>query len=89
MAKVEKGANVKKKVSPTARKKRKSPLEMCKAIGRYFREVWSELRKVTWPTKKELTTYTIVVVAFLILMTGITFVMDFGLSNLFKLVIGV
>ena len=31
-------------------------------IARFFREVVAELRKVIWPTRKELLTYTAVVV---------------------------
>ncbi|HEY8496274.1 MAG TPA: preprotein translocase subunit SecE [Limnochordales bacterium] len=30
-------------------------------IGRYLREVRAELRKVAWPNRKELVTYTVVV----------------------------
>lgn len=33
-------------------------------INRFFREVVSELRKVIWPTRKELVTYTAVVLVF-------------------------
>ena len=33
-------------------------------IGGFFREVVSELRKVIWPTRKELLTYTSIVVVF-------------------------
>ena len=33
-------------------------------IARFFREVVAELRKVIWPTRKELLTYTAVVIVF-------------------------
>jgi preprotein translocase subunit SecE len=33
-------------------------------IGGFFREVVSELRKVIWPTRKELLTYTSIVIVF-------------------------
>lgn len=31
-------------------------------IGKFFRDSRAELRKVTWPNRKELVTYTIVVI---------------------------
>lgn len=31
-------------------------------IGKFLREARAELRKVTWPNRQELTTYTIVVI---------------------------
>ncbi len=46
-------------------------------IGRFFREVVSELRKVIWPTRTELLTYTVVVVSFLAVMTAIVVGLDF------------
>jgi len=46
-------------------------------IGRFFREVVSELRKVIWPTRKELLTYTAVVVSFLTVMTAIVAGLDY------------
>lgn len=46
-------------------------------LGRFFREVISELRKVIWPTRKELLTYTAVVVVFLVVMLAIVGTLDF------------
>ena len=46
-------------------------------IGRFVREVISELRKVIWPTRHELLTYTAVVVVFLTIMTAIVVGFDF------------
>ncbi len=51
-------------------------------IGRFFREVVAELRKVIWPTRKELLTYTAVVVSFLAVMTAIVTGLDFGFARL-------
>jgi preprotein translocase subunit SecE len=45
-------------------------------IGGFVREVFSELRKVIWPTRKELLTYTGVVVAFVTVMTAIVAGLD-------------
>ena len=50
-------------------------------IGGFFREVVSELRKVIWPTRKELLTYTAVVIAFVTVMTTIVAVLDYGFGK--------
>jgi preprotein translocase subunit SecE len=50
-------------------------------IGGFFREVVSELRKVIWPTRKELLTYTGVVIAFVVVMTTIVTVLDYGFGK--------
>src|SRR5690242_11882326 len=50
-------------------------------IGGFFREVVSELRKVIWPTRKELLTYTTIVIAFVAVMTTIVGFLDLGLGK--------
>jgi preprotein translocase subunit SecE len=47
----------------------------------FFREVVAELRKVIWPTRKELLTYTAVVVVFLVIMVSIVGLMDVGMAK--------
>ena len=46
------------------------------AIALYWRQVINELRKVIWPTRKELITYTTVVVVFVTVMTSIVSGLD-------------
>jgi preprotein translocase subunit SecE len=46
-------------------------------IARFFREVVAELRKVIWPTRKELLTYTAVVVVFVTVMLTIVAGLDY------------
>ena len=48
----------------------------------FVREVRSELRKVIWPTRKELITYTTVAVIFILVMVGIVSGIDTGLAKL-------
>ena len=43
---------------------------------RFLREVVAELRKVIWPTRKQMITYTSVVLVFLAVMTALIWVMD-------------
>jgi preprotein translocase subunit SecE len=50
-------------------------------IGGFFREVVSELRKVIWPTRKELITYTTIVIAFVAIMTAIVGLLDYGFGK--------
>ena len=50
-------------------------------VGRFAREIVAELRKVIYPTRNELVTYTIVVVVFLTIMTSIVFALDWGFAK--------
>ena len=53
-------------------------------IGTFYKQVVAELRKVIWPTRKELVTYTTVVVFFVLVMVAVVAVFDlaFGKSVL-------
>ncbi|WP_341717665.1 preprotein translocase subunit SecE [Micromonospora sp. FIMYZ51] len=50
-------------------------------VARFIREVVAELRKVIWPTRKELLTYTAVVIAFVTVMLTIVAVLDYGFAK--------
>ena len=52
----------------------------------FFRQIVGELRKVIWPTRKELLTYTVVCLVFVIFMVIIVTSLDYGFT---KLVFGV
>ena len=54
---------------------------------RNFKDVWNELKKVTWPGKKDLISATLAVIAFILVMAIVTGLFDFGLGELFSLVI--
>ncbi len=43
----------------------------------FVRQVIAELRKVIWPTRKELITYTTVVIVFVAIIAGIVAVLDY------------
>lgn len=49
--------------------------------GAFFGEVRSELKKVRWPNRKELTTYTLVVLVTVLLLALFFWVIDLGLSR--------
>ena len=45
-------------------------------MGLFYRQVVAELRKVIWPTRRELITYTTVVIFFVASLTGIVAILD-------------
>jgi len=57
-------------------------------IIRFVREVVAELRKVIWPTRKELITYATVVVVFVTVMLALLFVLDQSFARLVLWVFG-
>lgn len=48
----------------------------------YYREIVAELRKVIYPTRSELVTYTVVVLVFVAAMVAIIAGLDYGFSKL-------
>jgi preprotein translocase subunit SecE len=48
----------------------------------FTRQVAAELRKVIWPTRRELGTYTAVALSFVIFMTVIVTSLDYGFTKL-------
>ena len=55
------------------------------AIQRYFTETIAELRKVSWPTRKEATNLTIVVLVVTLSMSALLGFLDFIFSRFFAL----
>ena len=56
------------------RKKRATP-------GQFIREVRQELKKVNWPSRRELLAYTLVVLVTVVLLTSFVFALDFLISK--------
>ncbi|BBZ45872.1 preprotein translocase subunit SecE [Mycobacterium parmense] len=54
----------------------------------YLKQVVAEMRKVIWPNRKQMLTYTSVVLAFLAFMVAVVGLADFGLTKLVLLVFG-
>ena len=52
-----------------------------KRIANYILEVRTELKRVNWPSRDTLSTFTIVTIVTLIAMTLLIFGMDFGFKN--------
>lgn len=56
------------------------------AIGKFFRNVWIEMKRVSWPNRKELYSYTVTVVLTVALLTVFFALIDLGISALLNLV---
>jgi len=54
----------------------------------FLRQVVAELRKVIWPTRNELVTYTAVALAFVIFMTVVVTSLDYGFTKLMFWIFG-
>ena len=50
-------------------------------VGLYYRQVLSELKKVVWPTRNMLTTYTAVVLVFVAFIIAVVSVIDLVLTK--------
>ncbi|GAA1521767.1 MULTISPECIES: preprotein translocase subunit SecE [Streptomyces] len=57
-------------------------------LALFYRQIVAELRKVVWPTRSQLTTYTTVVIVFVVIMIGIVTVIDMGFARAVKYVFG-
>ncbi|HBU12862.1 MAG TPA: preprotein translocase subunit SecE [Clostridiales bacterium] len=69
-------AEQKKIAKQKNKKQRRSP-------ARFFKDVWGEVKKVTWPTRKELFKTTLMVIVFIAVFTAVVYAMDSGLGALF------
>jgi len=57
-------------------------------VYNYLKQVVAEMRKVIWPNRKQMLTYTSVVLAFLAFMVALVGLADLGLAKLVMLVFG-
>ncbi|GGX62144.1 preprotein translocase subunit SecE [Streptomyces minutiscleroticus] len=74
-----------KKTRKGGKRAKKGPL---KRLALFYRQIIAELRKVVWPTRGQLTTYTTVVIIFVVIMIGLVTVIDYGLNHAAKYVFG-
>ena len=57
-------------------------------VGLFYRQIISELRKVVWPTRKQLSTYTAVVLVFVTFIIAVVSLLDLVLTKIVFLVFG-
>ena len=74
-------ANEKPASKPTTKNKKAR-----KGFKKFFREVVSEVKKVSWPSTKELFNNTVVVVALIVIFAIIVGIIDLGLGQIFNLI---
>jgi preprotein translocase subunit SecE len=88
--------NINRKPSQTpvkkdSRKKRGetgSFIKTFQSISQFFREARMELKKVKWPTRKELMAVTMMVIILVIVVSLYLGVLDYGLIKLIKNLVG-
>ena len=57
-------------------------------VGLFYRQVTNELTKVVWPTRKQLTTYTSVVLVFVTFIIAVVSLLDLVLTKIVFWVFG-
>jgi preprotein translocase subunit SecE len=57
-------------------------------VGLFYRQIVSELRKVVWPTRNQLTTYTAVVLVFVSFIIAVVSLLDLILTKIVFWVFG-
>ena len=86
-----KGKSAKKAAKATAAKKPSkagSTANPFVYVYNYLKQVVAEMRKVIWPNRKQMLTYTSVVLVFLAFMVALVGLTDLGLTKLVLLVFG-
>ncbi|MEW2219916.1 preprotein translocase subunit SecE [Streptomyces sp. NPDC006990] len=79
------GSSEGKKPRKGGKRAKKGPLAR---LGLFYRQIIAELRKVVWPTRQQLSTYTSVVIVFVVIIIALVFVIDYGLTEVMKHVFG-
>ncbi|NLV59817.1 MAG: preprotein translocase subunit SecE [Clostridiales bacterium] len=52
-----------------------------------FKNMWRELKKVTWPTREKLFNYTVIVMLFMLFMMVVVGLLDTGATSLVRFLI--
>lgn len=58
-------------------------------IYKFFEQVKQEAYKVVWPTKKELTASTLVVIVVVFVFSLICLVLDYGIHNIIQILLNI
>jgi preprotein translocase subunit SecE len=57
-------------------------------LALFYRQIIAELRKVVWPSRHDLVTYTTVVIAFVVVIIALVTVIDWGFTKAVAYVFG-
>lgn len=63
-------------------------LNVFQRVALFYRQVLNELRKVVWPSRNMLTTYTAVVLVFVTFIIAVVSLFDLGLTQLVLYIFG-
>ena len=85
VGKNEKGRRVEQEVT---RNEGTEKLGLFARTALFYRQVVSELKRVVWPTREQLTTYTSVVLVFVTFIIAVVSIFDLGLTKLVFWVFG-
>lgn len=58
-----------------------------KRTGNFFKDSWQELKKVRWPNRRELTSYTLIVLVTVVVIAIFFYFIDLGLQELVNLIL--
>lgn len=61
---------------------------MIRKIGQFLSDAKAELKKVTWPARKQTMASTLVVIIIVFVMAIYFSIIDFGLAKLIKFILG-
>lgn len=78
------GSDREKKLQAQKKAAQKANKKPRKGIGRFFKDIIGELKKVTWPTWNKLLVATGAVLVFVLVMAAIVGVFDLGLKTVLK-----
>lgn len=62
-----------------------SPKKKSGGSKKFFRETLAEMKKVTWPSKEQLTKNTLIILAFIVVTAVVISALDLGFEQLFRL----
>jgi len=88
MLKKKEAPQAKTAAKPVKAAKKQAKPSLFKRLAKFIRDVIAELKKVTWPTRKDFVTYSGMVLAFIVLMGLITFGIDSVITALTSLLMG-
>jgi preprotein translocase subunit SecE len=78
----------KKNSKKPVKKSDKKKVNIFKRIGKFFKDVVNELKKVTWPSRKNLISYTVAVLVFVAIMMLVVYGIDSGAAAAIQAIFG-
>ena len=77
------GNDREKRIAEQKKIAKKKNKKQRRSLIRFFRDVIGEVKKVTWPTRKELFKTTLAVIVFIVIFAIVVGFMDWGLMQVF------